>query len=317
MTHVTRYSDSSHYDERCILCHGTDALGDHSLKGACPVGHAYAAQGHDIHSKDDRIVRCKTCGGEGGEGHDALSIRCTPAVADQANPCAGHTVRHTPRAGWQDKVANDLVDRTPLPDVSWKAIGGDEPYTVEDVRVVVRPRTGESVVAVERECVLEITGDVQAYFENQKAYFEIVGKAPNELLQLLKFMKVDVKMAEPIDQNAFTTQTPYGEVYGSPAAIHYVRELTEADVALGLQQARHRNFREELTALINSHSLENGSDTPDFVLANYLIGALSLFEAAVRGRCHGHAGSEGSGSPLPPGTAAMGAADLTDMETHH
>ena len=41
------------------------------------------------------------------------------------------------------------------------------------------------------------------------------------------------------------------------------------------------NFRKKLEELINKNSKENGSDTPDYVLANYLNGALSLFDKAV------------------------------------
>lgn len=33
--HVTRYSDSSLYDEVCVLCGGTDAVGDKRLKELC------------------------------------------------------------------------------------------------------------------------------------------------------------------------------------------------------------------------------------------------------------------------------------------
>ncbi len=44
------------------------------------------------------------------------------------------------------------------------------------------------------------------------------------------------------------------------------------------------NFEEELRALINKHSKENGSDTPDFVLAEYLTRCLSAFDGAVNAR---------------------------------
>ena len=33
----------------------------------------------------------------------------------------------------------------------------------------------------------------------------------------------------------------------------------------------------ELTDIINKHSLENGSDTPDFILAEYLVSCLLLY----------------------------------------
>lgn len=43
-------------------------------------------------------------------------------------------------------------------------------------------------------------------------------------------------------------------------------------------------FRDALEALINRESMENGSDTPDFVLAEYLVRCLEAFDAAVRHR---------------------------------
>lgn len=40
----------------------------------------------------------------------------------------------------------------------------------------------------------------------------------------------------------------------------------------------------EIREAINRHSAENGSDTPDFILAQYLIGCLTNFNNAVRRR---------------------------------
>jgi len=40
-------------------------------------------------------------------------------------------------------------------------------------------------------------------------------------------------------------------------------------------------FEIELQALINKHSMENGSDTPDFILAHFLVECLIVFDAAV------------------------------------
>ena len=43
-------------------------------------------------------------------------------------------------------------------------------------------------------------------------------------------------------------------------------------------------FREELAQLINHHSRENGSNTPDYVLAHFLANVLEAFDGAVRTR---------------------------------
>lgn len=47
-------------------------------------------------------------------------------------------------------------------------------------------------------------------------------------------------------------------------------------------------FREELTILINRHSMENGSNTPDFLLAEYLTGQLNLWDQFVTRREYWH-----------------------------
>lgn len=44
------------------------------------------------------------------------------------------------------------------------------------------------------------------------------------------------------------------------------------------------DFRKDLEALINSYSKENGSNTPDFILAQFLEGSLEAFDAAVARR---------------------------------
>lgn len=44
------------------------------------------------------------------------------------------------------------------------------------------------------------------------------------------------------------------------------------------------NFRSELERLLNRQSMENGSNTPDFILAEYLHACLDAFDAAVKHR---------------------------------
>ena len=46
----------------------------------------------------------------------------------------------------------------------------------------------------------------------------------------------------------------------------------------------HSDFREKLCDLINNCSRENGSDTPDFILAEYLADCLLAFDSAVARR---------------------------------
>jgi len=43
-------------------------------------------------------------------------------------------------------------------------------------------------------------------------------------------------------------------------------------------------FRKELEHLINRHCMENGSDTPDFILADFLCRQLAIFDGTVHAR---------------------------------
>jgi hypothetical protein len=69
-------------------------------------------------------------------------------------------------------------------------------------------------------------------------------------------------------------------------------------------------FRKELEAVINRHSRENGSNTPDFILAEFLIGCLVSFDRATRSRTEWYA-------PLPnaaPAPARTPPTTLTDED---
>ena len=43
-------------------------------------------------------------------------------------------------------------------------------------------------------------------------------------------------------------------------------------------------FERELKELINKHSVENDSDTPDWLLAKYLTGCLTVYTSVVMAR---------------------------------
>lgn len=44
------------------------------------------------------------------------------------------------------------------------------------------------------------------------------------------------------------------------------------------------DFQEDLRCLLNQHSRENQSGTPDFILAQYLLAQLYLFDQTTRDR---------------------------------
>ena len=44
------------------------------------------------------------------------------------------------------------------------------------------------------------------------------------------------------------------------------------------------DLRKDIESAINRNSAENGSNTPDWILADYLIGCLEAFDRSVRSR---------------------------------
>lgn len=52
-------------------------------------------------------------------------------------------------------------------------------------------------------------------------------------------------------------------------------------------------FLSDLQHLINYHSLEGGSNTPDYILAEYLVKCLELFDTTIQWRAHNKGDSEG------------------------
>lgn len=70
-----------------------------------------------------------------------------------------------------------------------------------------------------------------------------------------------------------------GQAYLRQAAKSAVDESSHAAI---LGATRAVTFSEALTRLINYHSMETGSGTPDFILADFLADSLTAFDRAVR-----------------------------------
>jgi hypothetical protein len=47
---------------------------------------------------------------------------------------------------------------------------------------------------------------------------------------------------------------------------------------------RHQRLVCDIAAVLNLHSRENVSNTPDYILAEYMVGSLEAFEAASNAR---------------------------------
>jgi hypothetical protein len=65
------------------------------------------------------------------------------------------------------------------------------------------------------------------------------------------------------------------------------------NLILGDREQEERTFKQELAEVINRHSMEGNSDTPDFVLADFLGDCLAGFEYAVRQRNRWYGRKEG------------------------
>lgn len=71
------------------------------------------------------------------------------------------------------------------------------------------------------------------------------------------------------------------------AAAEYGRGEANASGAQA-DGAFQADLKQELTSLLNRYSLENGSDTPDFILAQYLLRCLETFNHTIRAREQWH-----------------------------
>ncbi len=68
----------------------------------------------------------------------------------------------------------------------------------------------------------------------------------------------------------------------------HLRAFTNNKIVEGSFPLSHEkpplSFERELETLINKHSKENDSNTPDYILANYLSGVLNVFNITVNAR---------------------------------
>ena len=94
-----------------------------------------------------------------------------------------------------------------------------------------------------------------------------------------------------------------------------------AHIPVKITNEKYDKVLKELTDLINRNSLENGSNTPDFILAEYMLNALFAFEAASNYRTTWYGGQSedavlsGEQCPNTPFVAHMN--DSTKEEINH
>jgi hypothetical protein len=70
------------------------------------------------------------------------------------------------------------------------------------------------------------------------------------------------------------------------------------------------SLRELIESAINRVSAENGSDTPDFILAEYLCGCLAAYDKAVNAR------EKWYGRECGGGAAIVRVHDLSNVKVH-
>lgn len=68
------------------------------------------------------------------------------------------------------------------------------------------------------------------------------------------------------------------------------------------QERRQSTFRRRLAGVLNEFSAENSSDTPDHVLARYLLDCLDAFDRALHARADWYRGR----TPEQPGIGCHG-----------
>ena len=81
-----------------------------------------------------------------------------------------------------------------------------------------------------------------------------------------------------------TTVFPTHEVRKTDRLVALQGAIKEAKTILALKRPPLTAFEQELRKLINRESTENRSDTPDFILAEYLHSCLVAFENATNAR---------------------------------
>jgi hypothetical protein len=64
------------------------------------------------------------------------------------------------------------------------------------------------------------------------------------------------------------------------------------------------NLRGDLSTVLNRYSRDNGSNTPDFILAQYLANCLDAFDIAVQKRAQWFGRMDTIGGSLPYANAA-------------
>lgn len=106
----------------------------------------------------------------------------------------------------------------------------------------------------------------------------------DKLIELvLDYCTAPGKYASLGDERKFPYKTTELKKYSNEYLLELLEDFLEYK-SLDITAMAKDNFRNDLETIINRHSKENGSDTPDFFLAEYLEGCLDVFDKTVSAR---------------------------------
>ena len=76
-----------------------------------------------------------------------------------------------------------------------------------------------------------------------------------------------------------------------------------------------KDLREDLAVILNHHSRENESNTPDFILAEFMVGCLKMFEGTTRRRERWYGKHLEIGGAVRPATHYADGSLVPDVQT--
>lgn len=136
---------------------------------------------------------------------------------------------------------------------------------------------------------------INEYKKQKRAFYPVDDKYSVSVDEVVFFEHfIDADMACVFSRRGGSWNVHYSNgknasPYGGPDLILIENREGDPDDAPDIKAPK---FKIELAALINKHSKENGSDTPDFILAKYLNDCLKAFNKAMLLRTkhydHGH-----------------------------
>lgn len=110
----------------------------------------------------------------------------------------------------------------------------------------------------------------QSYEEKKISRVEVIGKDGREYVRYLKDEELSYQIQDDGRTLKIFLNEGHAEIKGDNPC--------KADWADGVDNSPYDLFAKELKGLINTHCLENLTDTPDYILAAYVVEALKALE---------------------------------------